>query len=148
MITLEVLTGERAGKSFELDLPVLTLGRAPGNQVVLSDYHLSTEHGQIFREDDRYIYRDLRSTNGSRLLRGGEEIALEGERAETPLHDGDQLSLGSPAEPVLLMCRVRVDEDARFAPEVRAQRALSELPEVQRTVERDPVRAAALYSVM
>jgi Nif-specific regulatory protein len=148
MITLEVLTGQSAGAVFELDAPVLTIGRAPTNQVVLSDYHLSTEHGQIFREDDRYIYRDLRSTNGSRIVRDGEEIALDGERTEAPLRDGDQLSLGSPAEPVLVACKVRIDEDARFAPEVRAQRALAELPEVQLTVERDPVRAAALYSVV
>src|SRR5258708_7934840 len=69
MITLEVMTGQAAGAVFKLDLPVLTIGRAPSNQVVLTDYHLSGEHGQIFREDDRYIYRDLRSTNGSRLLR-------------------------------------------------------------------------------
>ena len=79
MITLEVLTGEKAGTVFrELDAPVLTIGRAPTNQVILSDYHLSGEHGQIFREDDRYIYRDLRSTNGSRIFRGGDEVSLDG----------------------------------------------------------------------
>ena len=60
MITLEVITGQSAGSVFELDAAVLGIGRAPTNQVVLADYHLSAEHGQIFREDDRYIYRDLR----------------------------------------------------------------------------------------
>src|SRR6185369_4107929 len=119
MITLEVLTGEKAGTVFrELDAPVLTIGRAPTNQVILSDYHLSGEHGQIFREDDRYIYRDLRSTNGSRILRGPEsdrvELVLDGPggsgRWEAPLVDGDQLLLGSPAEPVVLRCRLRPDE--------------------------------------
>jgi Nif-specific regulatory protein len=157
MITLEVITGQAAGAVFELDLPVLTIGRSPSNQVVLTDYHLSGEHGQIFREDDRYIYRDLRSTNGSRILRGRapdeSEVILDGQaddgRWEAALLDGDRILLGNPAEPVVLQCRVRVDEDARLGgkQEVIAQRALAELPEVQGKIERDPLRAAALYNV-
>src|SRR5215475_6446824 len=109
MITLEVLAGEKAGATFELDLPLLTVGRAPSNQVILSDYHLSGEHGQIFREDDRYIYRDLRSTNGSRIFRGTVEVSLDGEHFEAPLVDGDELRLGNPAEPVVLKCRVKIE---------------------------------------
>ncbi len=149
MITLEVLTGDHAGTVFrDLDAPVLGIGRAPTNQIVLTDYHLSGEHGQIFREDDRYIYRDLRSTNGSRIKRAGAEVVLEGTRGESPLLDGDQLVLGNPAEPVVLACRVRIDDDPRYAKqEVIARRALAELPEVQVKVERDPLRAAALYNV-
>jgi Nif-specific regulatory protein len=149
MITLEVLTGEKAGTVFrDLDAPVLGIGRAPSNQVVLSDYHLSGEHGQIFREDDRYIYRDLRSTNGSRIRRDTEEVVLEGDRWEAPLVDGDKIVLGNPAEPVILTCRVRIDDDPRFAKqEVIARKPLSELPEVQGKLERDPLRAAGLYNV-
>jgi len=101
MITLEVLAGEKAGATFELDLPLLTLGRAPSNQVVLSDYHLSGEHGQIFREDDRYIYRDLKSTNGSRVRRAGTEISLDDGTHETMLADGERGADGrvhAPAE--------------------------------------------------
>ncbi len=147
MITLEVLAGEKAGATFELDLPLLTLGRAPSNQVVLSDYHLSGEHGQIFREDDRYIYRDLRSTNGSRVRRGEQQIALDDGTHETLLSDGDELLLGDPAQPVIVRCRVRIEDDGRGKQEIIARRELSELPEVQGKIERDPVRAAALYNV-
>jgi Nif-specific regulatory protein len=147
MITLEVLAGENAGAVFELDLPVLTLGRAPSNQVVLGDYHLSGEHGQIFREDDRYIFRDLKSTNGSRVQRGDRQIALDGATLETPLNDGDQLLLGDPLSPVVLRCRVRIEEDGPTKQEIIAKRDLSELPEVQGKIERDPQRAAALYNV-
>jgi Nif-specific regulatory protein len=145
------MTGQSAGSVYELDAAVLTIGRAPGNQVVLVDYHLSGEHGQIFREDDRYIYRDLKSTNGSRILRGPEELILDGggggdsARWEAPIQDGDQLLLGNPAEPVVLKCRVRVDELERQ--EVIARRELAELSEVQGKVERDPLRAAALYDI-
>jgi transcriptional regulator with GAF, ATPase, and Fis domain len=147
MITLEVLAGEKAGAVFELDLPVLTIGRAPSNQVVLGDYHLSGEHGQIFREDDRYIYRDLKSTNGSRVQRGDQVIALDDGTHETIISDGDELLLGDPAQPVVLRCRVKIEDDGRVKQEIIAKRDLSELPEVQGKVERDPARAAALYNV-
>ena len=151
MIILEVMTGQSTGSVYELDAAVLTIGRAPSNQVVLTDYHLSGEHGQIFREDDRYIYRDLKSTNGSRIQRGPEELLLDGsERWETPLRDGDKILLGNPAEPVVILCRVRIeDSDPRFSEkqEVIAQHALAELSEVQGKVERDPLQAAALYNV-
>ena len=146
MITLEVLAGEKAGATFELDLPLLTLGRAPSNQVVLSDYHLSGEHGQIFREDDRYIYRDLKSTNGSRVRRNGSEISLDDGTHETMLVDGDELILGDPTQPVVLRCRVKIEDDGRGKQEIIAKRDLSELPEVQGKIERDGARAA-LYNV-
>jgi transcriptional regulator with GAF, ATPase, and Fis domain len=145
MITLEVLAGEKAGATFELDLPLLTLGRAPSNQVVLSDYHLSGEHGQIFREDDRYIYRDLKSTNGSRVRRNGSEISLDDGTHETMLVDGDELVLGDPTQPVVLRCRVKIEDDGRGKQEIIAKRDLSELPEVQGKIERE--RGAALYNV-
>jgi transcriptional regulator with GAF, ATPase, and Fis domain len=145
MLTLEVLAGEKAGATFELDLPVLTIGRAPSNQVVLSDYHLSGEHGQIFREDDRYIYRDLKSTNGSRIKRGDASIPLEDGMHETVLNDGDQLLLGDPAQPVIVRCRVRIEDEGRGKQEIIAKRGLSELPEVQGKIERE--RASALYNV-
>ena len=146
MITLEVLAGEKAGATFELDLPLLTLGRAPSNQVVLSDYHLSGEHGQIFREDDRYIYRDLKSTNGSRVRRNGSEISLDDGAHEAMLADGDELLLGDPAQPVVVRCRVKIEDEGR-GKQILAKRDLSELPEVQGNLERDPARAAALYNV-
>ncbi|HXU73975.1 MAG TPA: sigma 54-interacting transcriptional regulator [Polyangia bacterium] len=145
MITLEVLAGDKTGATFELDLPVLTLGRAPSNQVVLSDYHLSGEHGQIFREDDRYIYRDLKSTNGSRIRRNGGEIPLDDGVLEQILADGDELLLGDPAQPVIVRCRVKIEDDGRGKQEIIARRDLSELPEVQGKIERE--RVAALYNV-
>jgi Nif-specific regulatory protein len=145
MITLEVLAGEKAGATFELDIPLLTLGRAPSNQVVLSDYHLSGEHGQIFREDDRYIYRDLKSTNGSRVRRNGTEISLDDGTHEAMLADGDELVLGDPSQPVIVRCRVKIEDDGRGKQEIIAKRDLSELPEVQGKLERE--RTAALYNV-
>ena len=98
MITLEVLTGENGRRHLRARRSACSrIGRAPSTRWCLSDYHLSGEHGQIFREDDRYIYRDLRSTNGSRIQRGEQRSSLDGGAGEAPLSDGDQLLLGDPA---------------------------------------------------
>ncbi len=157
MIRLHVQSGEANGSvfAFDGDGTTVTLGRAPANPIVLPDYHLSSEHGQLFREDDRYIYRDLRSTNGSRLRHLGEERLLDGTvRWEAVLSDGDELSLGDPTAPVILRCEIppSADDDRRRIEggreEVIARRDLADLPEVQGKVERDPARAAALYGVL
>ncbi len=165
MLTLEVTSGEARGTIFELDESIdgpaaKVLGRAPTARVKLPDIHLSGEHGQLFREDEVWVYRDLRSTNGSRVLRAGEELVLDGSRKwEIALRDGDQLVLGSPAEPVVLRCGIRSDSHADSGTfsdkdalgdqqEVIAQHALADLPEVQHKIERDPQRGAALYAVL
>ena len=49
------------------DQPV-TFGRQSGNSVVLSDDAISREHGKLtFRDDGRWVFRDLGSRNGSFL---------------------------------------------------------------------------------
>ncbi|MBK8482033.1 MAG: sigma 54-interacting transcriptional regulator [Proteobacteria bacterium] len=130
MIRLEVLDGAERGRVHEADTRQLLIGRAPEADLRLEDAHLSAEHGLIFREQDRYIYRDLRSTNGSSLARGSERIALDGTgQREVLLQNGDELLLGDPSAPVILRCTIA----AAAAPgpdhtvRVHATRALSEL---------------------
>jgi Nif-specific regulatory protein len=150
MITLEVESGQHHGLRLQSDAPSLTIGRAPQNTLALTDYHLSSEHGQIFREDDRYIYKDLRSTNGSRIVRAGSEVMVDGAcRFEVALQDGDQLSLGDPAEPVVLRCRIEAEAEAGAdgGGRVLARRPLSAVPEVEGQVERDPALAQRLLVV-
>ena len=71
----------------------------------------------------------------------------DGTQRDDRSHDGDELLLGDPTEPVVVRCRVKIEDDGRDAQEIIARRTLSELPEVQGKLERDPVRAAALYKV-
>src|SRR5207248_356919 len=59
MITLDIQSGQHRGARVQLGggdkaapaapaaLTALTIGRGGQNQLVLGDYHLSTEHGQI-----------------------------------------------------------------------------------------------------
>ena len=112
MISLELRSGPRRGQRIRVALggasPPFTIGRAPHNQLVLPEAHLSSEHGQLFWEDDRFLYKDLRSTNGSRLVRrGGALTYIDGAVGfEVPIEDGDQLLLGDPLDPVALVCHL------------------------------------------
>jgi Nif-specific regulatory protein len=127
---LEVLSGARRGQRILLKgaepagggaagASSVTLGRAPHNQLILPEEHLSSEHGQVFREGDRYIYKDLRSTNGSRLLRKSGELVYVDERCafEVPLEDGDQLLLGDPLDPVAVLFRRELPAGSAPEPE-------------------------------
>ena len=58
----------------------ITIGRAPSNNVVVTDYHLSGEHAQIVREGEGYVFRDLRSTNGSAVERVGVKKPVDATR--------------------------------------------------------------------
>ena len=65
----------------------VTLGRAPGNRVVLHDERASRFHAEIFSTEAGWVARDLESRNGT-LLGGGR---LTGDR---PLATGDVLRIG------------------------------------------------------
>ncbi|MDY0001290.1 MAG: sigma 54-interacting transcriptional regulator [Polyangia bacterium] len=149
MLTLEVLQGQQAGRRFVLPDTVITLGRGVSATVQLTDFHLSGEHATVFFEEDQYIFRDLRSTNGSMVLRGHRRIAVDGsERWELPLRDGDRLALGDPATPVILVCHIDLPEVAAEDPRVLARKAPEELPAVAHRLESDPSDLATLYQAM
>jgi len=149
MIRLEVLQGQDVGRSFDCDQPKVTIGRSPNAIVQLGDYHLSNEHGLIFLEGDQYVYRDLRSTNGSMLLRGQKRFVLDGsDRWEATIEDGDKLLLGDAASPVILQCKVvNAPVESEEEHRIIATRSLDELPSVAGKVERGP-DVSVLYTAI
>src|SRR5678809_1471015 len=68
------------------------------NTIVLTDYHLSGEHGQIVREAGGYVYRDLRSTNGSAIERGAFTSADADKKGLFEIADGGTLFLDEMGE--------------------------------------------------
>ena len=145
MIVVEVVRGETAGRIFELDQPTVTLGRSSTNALALPDYHLSGEHGQIFREEDQYVYRDLKSTNGTVLERGDRKQAVDATcRYEIVLRDGDRLVLGDPERAVVLSLRLPASTRPAEVDPVAA-RPLDALGEVAGKLEADPQGLRTLY---
>ncbi len=69
------------------DAPV-HVGRAPGNELVVSDTTVSGHHLMVWQESSALWIKDLGSTNGSFL----NERRI---RSVHPVHDGDRIRLGT-----------------------------------------------------
>jgi pSer/pThr/pTyr-binding forkhead associated (FHA) protein len=105
--SLLVRSGEMRGRRLPIIIPVVNVGRADYNDIVLADPSVSTTHAKLQRRDDVWVLTDLGSTNGTYVE--GEPVT--GETALTPgttLRFGDVAALfephdepkpaGSPAE--------------------------------------------------
>jgi S1-C subfamily serine protease len=108
---LEVLTGEDAGRTLEVDRR-LVLGRVKGADMILRDPRASGRHAELAPLGDGLQLRDLGSANGTlvdgqsmheRVLHGGEEIRIGSLRiavlAEDPANTGAQAPEPPPPEP-------------------------------------------------
>ena len=70
-----------------LDKEVVTIGRLPENDVVVSDKGVSRRHAQIRTKDGGSTLTDLGSTNGTNL--NGKPVQSR------PLNDGDRITVGT-----------------------------------------------------
>ena len=148
------LTLEEPGwenRPFELQGELITIGRAPSNQVTVNDPRISGRHGQIARRDGLFFYRDLLSTNGSMVERGADRSVLDGRGAvEVEIREGDLLLLGDSAEPV----RLRVTTlSAPSAPEhpsetIIAKRSVAAAHELPTTGGEDAAGLRGIFSLL
>ncbi len=112
MLKLEITRGVSVGRTFESDAGEIRIGRAPESELSLSDEHVSGEHARIVRTADRYLLRDLRSTNGTALVRRGERIALDDACGrEAPLETDDRIELGAGDHVVEIVVTLPVERD-------------------------------------
>jgi Nif-specific regulatory protein len=146
MIRLEVTDGLARGARHEFSGDVVRLGRSIDNDVVLPDELVSGEHARIVLGQHAYVLRDLRSTNGTAVVRAGARVALdEGNAREVTLEPGDMLELGSGE--LIVRISVAILEDPEGDARVLAIRKIDELGRAESTVERDDHRLRALYDV-
>lgn len=87
LASLLVRSGELKGRRLPIKTPVVNIGRADFNDVVIADPSVSTSHAKLQRRDEVWVLSDLNSTNGT---------FLEGERIaeETPLAPGTTVRFG------------------------------------------------------
>lgn len=88
---LRLLSGGAGGEhhEFPLDGPATTIGRDPGQTIVLADPSVSRTHARIERGPAGMVIVDLGSTNGTRL----NGRLLRNDRA--PLRGGDRVQVGA-----------------------------------------------------
>jgi hypothetical protein len=87
MASLTGMSGDIKGKAFDLDRDETKIGRGSSNHIVLDHPTVSGHHCSVIREGERYLVRDLGSTNGTRL--NGKSIK------ESPLKPKDVIQAGS-----------------------------------------------------
>jgi pSer/pThr/pTyr-binding forkhead associated (FHA) protein len=87
MAALTGMSGDFKGKIFPIDRDVFTVGRSKDNGIVIDNPTVSGHHCSITRDGDRFILRDLESTNGTRL--NAKEVV------ESKLRPKDLVQVGS-----------------------------------------------------
>ncbi|UJR79497.1 sigma 54-interacting transcriptional regulator [Sandaracinus amylolyticus] len=143
MIHLEVVDGQDKGRALETRADLVRIGRAEENELVLPDWHVSGEHAQLVLAGDRWVVRDLQSTNGTRILRGEERLDLAAvEGRESALSSGDVLLLGDDERPVKVL--VTIDEEPDDA-RIVSVRKVAELGEVEKDIGADSEVLKTLY---
>ena len=90
LASLLVRSGALKGRRLPIKVPVVNIGRADFNDVVIADPSVSTSHAKLQRRDDVWILTDLGSTNGT---------FVEGERlsGEVALGPGTTVKFGEVA---------------------------------------------------
>jgi transcriptional regulator with AAA-type ATPase domain len=83
---ITVVRGPYKGREFVFTTDVVTVGKAPQNDIPLPDETVSRQHMEILRDVKGYLLRDLGSTNGT-FLDGGEI-------REAFLRNGSQVTVG------------------------------------------------------
>jgi Nif-specific regulatory protein len=128
-----------------------TIGRSPACTVVVTDFHLSGDHAQITQIGEHFVFRDLRSTNGSAIEREGKRLPVDAAaRWEMALADGDVLLLGNHHDPVRIAVRIGDDaeEPSELGERLIASRSIMNLPAVADQIERDPGEALRVYKAL
>jgi pSer/pThr/pTyr-binding forkhead associated (FHA) protein len=90
LASLLVRSGAMKGRRLAVKVPVVNIGRADFNDIVISDPSVSTSHAKLQRRDDIWMLSDLGSTNGT---------FVEGERlsGEVALGPGTTVKFGEVA---------------------------------------------------
>jgi len=89
MPKLTVTLQDGTEQSHELIDDQITIGRVPDNSLQIDDISVSSHHATLTLVDGDYVYRDIGSTNGSRL--NGQDIPAD---TDHRLQDGDRIRFG------------------------------------------------------
>ena len=143
MLRLVIRSGTSKGRSFEAAGEVVRIGRSPTNDLVMEDIQVSAEHARIVLGPAAPMLEDLRSTNGTTLVRGATRTVLgEGAGYKAALESGDVIELGSGD--AITAIAVSVDDEREEA-RVVAVRKIEDLGRITAGIEQNPRSLSALY---
>ena len=85
-ISLNIESGSLSGKSVRVNTDT-TIGRAQDNDIIFGEKTVSGHHAKIVVDGDRFMIKDLGSTNGTRV--NGESVK------QKHIESGDVVSISS-----------------------------------------------------
>ena len=88
MAALIGMSGDVKGKTFPIDRDAMTIGRSKDNTICIDNPTVSGHHCSIIRDGERFVLRDLESTNGTRL--NAKDV-----KGESKLRPKDLVQVGS-----------------------------------------------------
>ncbi len=145
-LRIEVLSGAGAGRVLEPEHEVVCIGRAPSNDLQLDEPHVSGEHARILIRPKDVVLEDLRSTNGTSLLRAGTRLRLrEPATMSVELQSDDIIELGGEGdESTALRVSIQKEEEPEHVVEIKP---ISALPSHTTSIERDRAVLKTLHAV-
>jgi pSer/pThr/pTyr-binding forkhead associated (FHA) protein len=87
LASILVRSGAKKGQRIPIRVPVVNIGRAEYNDIVLAEESVSTQHAKLQRREGVWILMDLGSTNGTFV--DGEKLS-----GETPVAPGSTIRFG------------------------------------------------------
>ncbi len=127
MIQLDVISGPNKGASFRPEEASFIVGRGPTNRIILLDNKVSARHAQIENRGERYLLRDLNSTNGTFV--NGKSVT------QAVLKPGDRVRLG---QTILKVISIYVGPVSRANVRIREERETRPAPVKARVRKQDP----------
>ncbi len=129
---------------------VFSVGRDEGCEIALKADHVSSNHGEFVYHREQLFFRDLRSTNGTLLVRDGARITLGEENGwAAQLRHKDELLLGTVNEAVRLLIDIdskrTVPLDFGGEAPILALTHLHTVRALEGRLALDPQRASRLY---
>lgn len=142
MILVSLVTGAR--QQFEFNKEFVTVGRAPDNDIVLTDRRVSARHFRIVRAATRNFIEDLRSMHGTVVLIDGKcEQLHDGAAKMVEFDTRCAVHLGSEAQPIVFEITIPDLPEAH----VVSIQPLDSAGTNPQAIERDTQTLQRLYSV-
>ncbi|MCA9565312.1 MAG: FHA domain-containing protein, partial [Myxococcales bacterium] len=153
MKQLRQLTGRGAGRRLTAE------GLSPGDSViigreapadfVIDEEHISSQHLKLtLLSSGALLAEDLKSTNGTMVVRAGEELKLSKARKFTlELSDGDVIHLGDPEQPVHMRYADGLIDETTTKQEILAVAHLTGVHQFEDRIRQDPERISVLYGI-
>jgi Nif-specific regulatory protein len=140
-LTIEVLSGESAGRMLRSDASQIRIGRGSECDVALpGDSHVSPQHARLTLAANGVFLEDLQSATGTRLNRSGSRAEVS-PGTRVAVYAGDLIELGTGEQTTTL----RLDFDEADGTHVVELRSIPELSDLTRSIEGDDAFVRALY---